>query len=72
SLLASFLPFLSELKTTLKFASTFLLAMAMAAIGLKVSFKTLLSSGKKGVIFGALLFAIHLLVIIALMLFLKI
>lgn len=72
SILVSFLPFLAELNDILKIASTFLLAMAMAAIGLKVSFKTLLSSGKKGLIFGALLLAIQLVVIIGLMLLLPI
>jgi uncharacterized membrane protein YadS len=39
----------------------------MAAIGMKVSFKTLLSSGKKGLVFGAMLFAAQLVVIASLM-----
>jgi uncharacterized integral membrane protein (TIGR00698 family) len=51
-----------------KIGSNFLLAIAMAAIGLKVSFKTLLTSGKKGLVFGAILFAVQLIVIVALML----
>lgn len=37
------------------------LTIAMAAIGLKVSFAKLLSSGRKGLIFGAVLFSLQLL-----------
>jgi uncharacterized membrane protein YadS len=37
----------------------------MAAIGLKVSFKKLISIGKKGIIFGLVLFAMLLIIISA-------
>jgi uncharacterized integral membrane protein (TIGR00698 family) len=67
SIAVSFVPLQSELKDGIKFTSTFFLAIAMAAIGLRMSFKTLLGSGKKGLIFGAILFAIQLIVIVVLM-----
>lgn len=44
----------------IKNASSFLLALAMVGIGLKVDIKTLLKSGKKGLAFGAIIFAIQL------------
>lgn len=70
SLAVTFIAIPAEIKSITKTSSNFLLATAMAAIGLKVSFKTLLSSGKKGLIFGALVFAIQLAVIALLMYFL--
>jgi uncharacterized integral membrane protein (TIGR00698 family) len=70
SLLVTFIAIPADIKSITKISSNFLLATAMAAIGLKVSFKTLLNSGKKGLVFGALLFAIQLIVIGVLMYFL--
>ena len=70
SIAVSIFPLPDQLLTFTKQGSNFLLAVAMAAIGLKVSFKTLLSSGKKGLVFGAILFAIQLAVIAGLMLLL--
>jgi uncharacterized integral membrane protein (TIGR00698 family) len=67
SILVSIFPFPEEILTFSKKGSNFLLATAMAAIGLNVSFKTLLSSGKKGLVFGAILFAAQLAVIAGLM-----
>jgi uncharacterized integral membrane protein (TIGR00698 family) len=63
SILVSIFPFPEEILTFSKKGSNFLLATAMAAIGLNVSFKTLLNSGKKGLVFGAILFAAQLAVI---------
>lgn len=71
SILVSVVTFPSEILTMSKHTSNFLLATAMAAIGLKVSFKTLLASGKKGLIFGAVLFAVQLAVIVGLMIVLQ-
>lgn len=48
----------------IKEASAFLLAMAMVAIGLKVNIKELLKSGKRGLTFGAIIFAIQLISIV--------
>ncbi|MDB9882311.1 putative sulfate exporter family transporter [Bacteroidia bacterium] len=63
SIVVSLISVPSEILTYSKQGSNFLLAIAMAAIGIKVSFKTLLSSGKKGLIFGGILFIIQLAVI---------
>lgn len=63
SMVVSVLPLPADLLAYSKKGSNFLLATAMAAIGLKVSFKTLLTSGKKGLVFGAILFAVQLAVI---------
>ena len=46
----------------------FILTVAMAAIGLKVSFKVLWQSGQKGVLFGLLIFAIQIALVGAFML----
>ncbi len=67
SILVSIFPLPEEILTFSKKGSNFLLATAMAAIGLNVSFKTLLNSGKKGLVFGAILFAAQLAVIAGLM-----
>lgn len=49
-------------------AGKLVLTIAMAAIGLNIRFGNLLQSGKKGVLFGLLIFAIQILVLILLML----
>lgn len=67
SIIVSIFPLPKEILAFSKLGSNFLLATAMAAIGLKVSFKTLLQSGKKGLVFGAILFAVQLAVIAVLM-----
>ncbi len=63
TLLVSFIPLPKEVLTSTKQISQILLTIAMAAIGLKVSLKQLISSGKKGLVFGGLLFGIQLVVI---------
>lgn len=45
-----------------------ILTVAMAAIGLKISFKQLVQSGKKGLLFGVIIFLVQLLVLSLLML----
>ena len=64
SILGSFIHFSPDVLSYTKHGSNLLLALAMAGIGLKVSFKTLFSSGKKGLVFGAILFGAQLLVIL--------
>ncbi len=64
SMLGSFIHFSPDILSYTKNGSNILLAVAMAGIGLKVSFKTLFSSGKKGLVFGAILFGAQLLVIL--------
>lgn len=66
SILVSFWSIPEELGQATKLAGNFLLAIAMAAIGLKVSFRTLVTSGKKGLVFGAVLFAIQLALVLGL------
>lgn len=63
SILVSVIDLPIEVLQYTKTSSNFLLAAAMAAIGIKVSFKTLFSSGKKGLVFGAILFVVQLAVI---------
>jgi uncharacterized membrane protein YadS len=43
------------------------LTVAMAAIGLKVSFKNLYYSGKRGIVFGAIVFSVQIILIVLLM-----
>lgn len=45
-----------------------ILTVAMAAIGLKISFRQLVQSGKKGLVFGVVIFLVQLLVLSLLML----
>lgn len=47
--------------------SEFLLTLAMVAIGMKISFAKLITSGKKGLLHGSLLFLIQMFVIVVLM-----
>ncbi len=67
SIVFSFVALPSTFLTSVKHTSNFLLAMAMAAIGLKVGLRSLLTAGKKGLIFGGIIFAIALVVIVVLM-----
>ncbi|MGB1038638.1 MAG: YeiH family protein [Bacteroidia bacterium] len=71
SVITSFIVLPESVLSIAKQSSSFLLAIAMAAIGLKVSFTTLLNSGKKGLIFGAVIFSIQLIALGALMYFLS-
>lgn len=47
-----------------------ILTIAMAAIGLKVSFKKLYVSGKSGIVFGLAIFMLQILLVAGLMLIL--
>jgi uncharacterized membrane protein YadS len=44
-----------------------MLTIAMTAIGLKVSFKSLIKSGKRGLMFGLVIFIIQILLLLALL-----
>jgi uncharacterized integral membrane protein (TIGR00698 family) len=57
------LPFIK----TMSFMGDIALTTAMVAIGLKVSVRLLYISGKRGLVFGALIFAVQILVLLALM-----
>lgn len=67
SVVASVIDLPTEVLNGAKWTSNLFLATAMAAIGLKMSFKTLFESGKRGMLFGGLLFAISLLAIITML-----
>ncbi len=70
SIVFSFIPLPPPLLSIIKQVSNFLLAIAMAAIGLKVGLKSLMRAGKKGLIFGGIIFAVELIIIAGLMVFL--
>ena len=70
SIIASFYSFPQELINGTKWTSNFFLATAMAAIGTKMSFRNLIQSGKRGLVFGGILFALSLLGIMGILLIL--
>ena len=70
SILFSFISLPNAFLDYTKQISNFLLATAMAAIGLKVGLRSLLRAGKRGLIFGGIVFAFALLIISILMLIL--
>jgi uncharacterized integral membrane protein (TIGR00698 family) len=59
SILTSFIPLSTEFISSMEYIGKVVLTIAMAAIGLKVSFKKLISSGRKGIIFGLFIFALQ-------------
>lgn len=63
TIFVSVVPLPDALLKFLKEAGTILLTIAMAAIGLKVSFKQLLQSGKRALNFGLLIFFLQLLLV---------
>jgi uncharacterized membrane protein YadS len=52
----------------MKISGNLVLTIAMAAVGLKISFAKLFTTGRQGLVFGAIIFAVELLVIGLLML----
>lgn len=60
SLVGSIIQFPDELVKNSEFLGKLVLTIAMAAIGLKVKFSTLINSGKKGLLFGLVIFLIYL------------
>jgi len=59
SFVGSFFSFSPEFILAMEYLGKLVLTIAMAAIGLKVSLKKLISSGSKGIIFGLVIFAIQ-------------
>jgi uncharacterized membrane protein YadS len=66
--LSSFIDFPSTFLTGMETSGKVILTVAMAAIGLKVSFRKLYQSGRQGVGFGLIIFAVQLLLAVVLML----
>jgi uncharacterized integral membrane protein (TIGR00698 family) len=60
SLVGSFIQFPDDLIKNSEFLGKLVLTIAMAAIGLKVKFSTLINSGKKGLLFGLVIFLLYL------------
>ncbi len=67
TLLSSFINFPSGFLEIMETLGKIILTIAMAAIGLKVSFKKLYLSGKNGILFGAVIFIIQILLVTGLM-----
>lgn len=67
TILGSFVSFPKEWVSLMELIGKIVLTIAMAAIGLKISFKNLLQSGKKGILFGLAIFALQIILVVALM-----
>lgn len=67
TIFGSFISFPKELVSQMELIGKIVLTIAMAAIGLKISFKNLLQSGQKGLLFGLAIFAVQILLVVALM-----
>jgi len=68
TVLSSFVDFSAAFLNGMEIAGKVILTIAMAAIGLKVSFKKLYQSGQKGLGFGLIVFVIQILLVGALLL----
>jgi len=65
SIFISFVPMPKNAVSTLDTLGKIVLTVAMAAIGLRVGLKDLLISGKSGLLFGLIIFVIHLGILLA-------
>jgi uncharacterized integral membrane protein (TIGR00698 family) len=68
TILSSFIEFPSNFLDIMETIGKIILTIAMAAIGLKVSFKKLYLSGKSGIVFGLAIFMLQILLVAGLML----
>jgi len=69
TILTSFIHFPDTFLGMMDTAGKIILTIAMAAIGLKVSFKKLYQSGRKGILFGLIVFVVEILIVGGLMMF---
>ena len=67
SLASTFLPFPKEILGFMKIVANFFLAVAMAAIGLKMNLSQIAKAGKKGLMFGSVVFLFQIAFILALL-----
>jgi len=67
SLLHSFVSIPQEITNSASYVGNVILTIAMAGIGLKVSFKKLLQAGKRGLRFGIVIFLVQVLVLLGLL-----
>jgi uncharacterized membrane protein YadS len=63
SILVSFINLPSTISDSMELVGKIVLTIAMTAIGLKVGFKSLYSSGRKAVMFGGLVFVLQLILV---------
>ena len=70
SLLQSFVSIPQEISKSATYMGNVILTIAMAGIGLKVSFKKLLQAGKRGLRFGIVIFIIQVVLLVGLLQFL--
>jgi uncharacterized integral membrane protein (TIGR00698 family) len=68
TVLTSLVEMPKELLNVMKISGNIVLTIALAAIGLKISFAKLFTTGRQGLVFGAITFALELLIIALLML----
>lgn len=69
TVISSFVQFPEGLIKLMDTAGKVILTVAMGAIGLKVSFKKLYQSGRKGILFGLIVFVVEILIVGGLMMF---
>jgi uncharacterized integral membrane protein (TIGR00698 family) len=69
SLLLSFVSIPQEISKAASYTGNVILTIAMAGIGLKVSFKKLLQAGKRGLRFGIVIFIIQIMFLVGLLQF---
>jgi uncharacterized integral membrane protein (TIGR00698 family) len=69
SLLLSFVSIPQEISKAASYTGNVILTIAMAGIGLKVSFKKLLQAGKRGLRFGIVIFIIQIMLLVGLLQF---
>jgi uncharacterized integral membrane protein (TIGR00698 family) len=69
TILTSLFPITKVILDVFETGGKVILTIAMAAVGLKVSFKKLFNSGKKGIVFGLFIFVFQLLLLSALVVF---
>lgn len=67
TILTSIINFPVSFINVMEIAGKMVLTIAMAAIGLKVSFRTIYQSGQKGLLFGLLAFVAQILIIVSLL-----
>jgi uncharacterized integral membrane protein (TIGR00698 family) len=67
TILGSIFSFSKEIVDIMELIGKIVLTIAMAAIGLKISFKSLLQSGKKGILFGLVMFILQFCLVLILM-----
>ncbi len=68
TVLSSFIDFPAYFLEVMESSGKMILTISMAAIGLRVSFKKLFQSGKKGLIFGLIIFAVQISLLLLLLL----